>query len=443
MRLFLESPFDPADFATFRRQETTLIVLNLAVLAALAAMHVAFVSLLGPPPRLVLMALGARFAEQTAVLAWLQGRTEPLTPRAVLAWSRVSVWVGLTFGVLVISLGTYEDSHYPILFVLPLLSAAFRFSFPAALATMVFASSLTIAQVWVSGRSRPQMAPSEYFESVTIALIYAVVTPVVAMLVRGLRQRELDLRQHADVLQETRDRLVAEEKFAAVGRLASAVAHEVRNPVAMIVSSLATATKPTTSPALRDEMFGIAGREASRLERVTTDFLAYARPRAVDARETSVASALAYVGDLLRSQAEGRGVRVAIERDEALIVSADAFQLHQALLNLGLNAVHAAAPGSTVRLRGSATPSIVRLAVENTGPAIPDDIVARLFEPFFTTRPEGTGLGLSIARNIARAHGGDVALAENTQEMVRFEIALPRRHGERPAPVRDPAAAQV
>ena len=91
-----------------------------------------------------------------------------------------------TFGVLVISLGTYEDSHYPILFVLPLLSAAFRFSFPAALATMAIASSLTIAQVWVSGRSRPQMAPSEYFESVTIALIYAVVTPVVAMLMRGL-----------------------------------------------------------------------------------------------------------------------------------------------------------------------------------------------------------------------------------------------------------------
>jgi hypothetical protein len=66
MRMFLESPFDPADFATFRRQEATLIVLNLAVLAA----------------------LGARFAEQTAVLAWLQGRLEPLSPRAVLACSR-------------------------------------------------------------------------------------------------------------------------------------------------------------------------------------------------------------------------------------------------------------------------------------------------------------------------------------------------------------------
>ncbi len=361
----------------------------------------------------------------------------------MLAWSRVSVWVGLAFGVLVISLGTYEDSHYPILFVLPLLSAAFRFSFPAALATMVVASSLTIAQVWVSGRSRPQMAPSEYFESVTIALIYAVVTPVVAMLVGGLRQRELDLRRNAEVLQQTRDRLVAEEKFAAVGRLASAVAHEVRNPVATIVSSLATATRPTTSLALRDELFGIAGREASRLERVTTDFLAYARPRAVDARETSVAGALAYVGDLLRTEAERLGVRVAVESDEALMVSADAFQLHQALLNLGLNAVHATPPGSTVTLRGSATPSILRLAVDNPGPAIPDDVVARLFEPFFTTRAEGTGLGLSIARNIARAHGGDVTLAENTPALVRFEITLPRDRGQRTVSARGAADTEV
>ena len=98
VRIFLESPFDPADFSTFRRQETTLIVLNLAVLAALTAMHLAFVRLLGSPPRLLLVALAARFIEQTLFLAWLQGRAQPLSPPVVLAWSRVSVWVGMAFG---------------------------------------------------------------------------------------------------------------------------------------------------------------------------------------------------------------------------------------------------------------------------------------------------------------------------------------------------------
>ena len=324
------------------------------------------------------------------------------------------------------SLGTYEDSHYPVLFVLPLLSAAFRFSFPAALALMTLASSLTIGQVWLFGRSRAQMAPSEYFESLTMALIYLVVTPVVAMLVRGLRQRELDLRRHAEELQRTRDRLVAEEKFAAIGRLASAVAHEIRNPVTTIVTSLVTATKPTTSAEIREELFDIAGREASRLERVTTDFLAYAKPRPVETRETSLASALGYVGDLLRSRADSRDVRVRVEVDDGLSASVDAFQLHQALLNLGLNAVQAALPGSTVLLRSWVAAGQVTLAIENVGPAMPEAVVRRLFEPFFTTRGDGTGLGLSIARNIARAHGGDVVLAANGPTVVRFDIVLPQ-----------------
>ncbi len=259
-----------------------------------------------------------------------------------------------------------------------------------------------------------------------MALIYLVVTPVVAMLVRGLRERELDLRRHAEELQQTRDRLVAEEKFAAIGRLASAVAHEIRNPVTTIVTSLATATRPTTSAPVREELFDIAGREAARLERVTTDFLAYAKPRPVEARETSLASALGYVGDLLRSRAESREVRVTVEADEGFTASVDAFQLHQALLNLGLNAVQAASPGSVVMLRAWVEAERVTLAVENIGPTIPDDVVTRLFEPFFTTRGDGTGLGLSIARNIARAHGGDVLLAANGPTGVRFDIVLPR-----------------
>jgi signal transduction histidine kinase len=425
VRIALDSPFDPTDFATFRRQETTLIVLNLGVLAALATLHVAFVGLLGPPPRLVLVAIAARFIEQTAVLAWLQGRTDPLSPGAVRWWAHASTWVGLAFGILVISLGTFEDSHYPVLFVLPLLGAAFRFSLPAALGVTLLASSLTVGQVWLHGRSRPQMAPSEYFESVTMALVYFVVTPVVSMLVRGLHHREQALREHADELRRTRDRLVAEEKFSAVGRLASAVAHEVRNPVAMIVTSLATATKPATSPEIRSELFEIARREASRLERVTTDFLAYARPRPVQRRGTCVEDVLRYVADLLRVDADGRGVVVQVEVDRDREVEADAFQLHQALLNLGANAVQAVSPGGTVELIGTTTQDQVVFAVENPGPAIPGDVARRLFEPFFTTRAEGTGLGLSIAKKIAEAHGGDVTLAVNTAALVRFELAFP------------------
>jgi signal transduction histidine kinase len=425
VRLALDSPFDPTDFGTFRRQETVLIVLNLGVLAALASMHVAFVTLIGPPPRSVLIAIAGRFVEQTLMLAWLQSRAEPMAPAHVRLWAHVSTWVGLGFGLLVISLGTFEDSHYPVLFVLPLLSAAFRFSMASAMAVTLLASAMTIGQVWVHGRARPQMAPGEYFESVTMALVYVVVTPVVAMLVAGLRQRERLVRQHVEELKRTRDQLVEEEKFAAVGRLASAVAHEVRNPVTMIVTSLSQATKPLAREDLRAELFDIANREAGRLERVTNDFLTYARPRSLQRRETTLSQCVGYVADLVRPEADGRSVTLTVDVPDEGHVSVDTFQVHQALLNLGTNAVQATAAGGGVRLTARRDGEIVVFGVENPGPAIPEDAIVRLFEPFFTTRQDGTGLGLSIARKIAEAHGGEIALAVNTASLVRFEIRLP------------------
>jgi signal transduction histidine kinase len=425
VRLALDSPFDPADFATFRRQETILIVLNLGVLAALASMHVAFVALIGPPPRAVLIAIAGRFVEQTLLLAWLQSRAEPLAPAHVRLWAHLSTWVGLGFGLLVISLGTFEDSHYPVLLVLPLLSAAFRFSLASAMAVTLLASAMTIGQVWAHGRARAQMAPGEYFESVTMALVYFVVTPVVAMLVAGLRERERAVREHVEELRRTRDRLVAEEKFAAVGRLASAVAHEVRNPVAMIVTSLSQATRPAAPEELRAELFDIANREAGRLERVTNDFLTYARPPALQRRDTALAECVGYVADLVRPEADGRSVRLAVDVPDDAIVSVDPFQVHQALLNLGTNAVQATPVGGTVRLTARRDDDAVIFGVENPGPAIPPDVTCRLFDPFFTTRPDGTGLGLSIARKIAEEHGGEIALAANTASLVRFEIRLP------------------
>ncbi len=425
MRLVLDSPFDPGDFATFRRQETILIVLNLGVLAALASMHVAFVTLIGPPPRAVLIAIAVRFVEQTLLLAWLQSRTEPLPPAQVRLWAHLSAWAGLGFGLLVISLGTFEDSHYPVLFVLPLLSAAFRFSLASAMGLTVLASAMTVGQVWVHGRTRPQMAPGEYFESVTMALVYFVVTPVVAMLVAALRQRERLIRRHVEELQHTRDRLVAEEKFAAVGRLASAVAHEIRNPVAMIVTSLLQATRKTAPEELRAELFDIANREAGRLERVTDDFLTYARPRPLRRRDMALAECVGYVADLVRPEADARSVALAVDVHEDATVSVDAYQIHQALLNLGANAVQATPAGGSVRLTARRDHELVAFGVENPGPAIPEDVAARLFEPFFTTREDGTGLGLSIARKIAEAHGGEIALAVNTTSLVRFEIRLP------------------
>ena len=138
---------------------------------------------------------------------------------------------------------------------------------------------------------------------------------------------------------------------------------------------------------------------------------------------------------------------------EGLRASVDDYQIHQALLNLVLNAVDALtaegvsgrAPDATAPRTGTVALTAepldgagVSIAVEDDGPSIPDEVIERIFEPFFTTKDAGTGLGLTIARNVARAHGGDLELAANRPGAVRMEIRLP---GCRLDPVSAAAAA--
>ncbi len=95
-----------------------------------------------------------------------------------------------------------------------------------------------------------------------------------------------------------------------------------------------------------------------------------------------------------------------------------------------LNAVEAAPPESTVTVRAYARDHQVWIDTENSGNPIPDSEQALIFEPFFTTKSKGTGLGLSIARNIARAHGGDLVLTGNEPEKICFSFSLPAPNGQ-------------
>jgi signal transduction histidine kinase len=254
---------------------------------------------------------------------------------------------------------------------------------------------------------------------------------VVWLLVRDLRQKEERLAKNLVDLQETREKLLLEERLAAVGRLSSAIAHEIRNPVSLISTAIATATH--LSGPERDEMYAIASEEASRLVTLSTDFLSYANPRVPKMVPTSIADTVGYVSDACRAQASGKNVVLEVRSEEPLIAEADPGQLQQALINLVLNAIDAALPRSMVSIRAYARDHRISVDTENSGSPIPETEQTLIFEPFFTTKPKGTGLGLSIARNIARAHGGDLVLATNGPDRIRFSLSLPYSNGGRGA----------
>jgi signal transduction histidine kinase len=417
-----------SDLSSFRRQESIFIVLNLLILAVLLSLHFYFASFWGRPPLLLVVAVGIGFLLKSAEWLWLQRLSKPLTPAALTALTWASVALNLTLASVLALLTDKEDTPYFVLLALPVLEAALRFELTAVLGVIAVVDVSLFWQVWWFYSRHPPTDVGEYFEAGTASLLFAIVGVLVWLLVADLRQKELRLANNVLELERTREQLLREERLAAMGRLSSAIAHELRNPVAMIASSIATAKQ--LSGEEREEMFGIAADEANRLSQLTTDFLDYASTRPSQLAETSVADSLAYVADASRAHASKKGIRFEVAAPEDLMVRADSGQLQQALMNVVLNAVDASPAGSTIILRSHNGNQKVCIDVENAGPPIPEGVLGRIFEPFFTTKPRGTGLGLAIARNIARAQGGDLVIAANGPDRVCFSLILAAWNGK-------------
>ncbi len=210
------------------------------------------------------------------------------------------------------------------------------------------AGAITFAQVALL--PNPGRGLSEYFEAASVVILYVVAAVVVAVLASSLRTQRNAAQDTLANLEATRDQLVREERLGAVGRLASALAHEIRNPVAMIVSSLAMARSGGVERNERPELDALVEQEAGRLERLTADFLAFARQRPPALESTHVEVAIGYVAGLAQAQLLAAGLEVAIDVEPGLEAEVDPFQIHQALLNLVVNAIAAAPSGSVIRL---------------------------------------------------------------------------------------------
>jgi signal transduction histidine kinase len=248
---------------------------------------------------------------------------------------------------------------------------------------------------------------------------------MVWILVNQLRSDQTKLANSLGELERTRERLMVEEKLAVVGRLSSAVAHEIRNPVAIIASSLATADRPELAEQGRKEMYGIARNEAARLEKLTSDFLSYARPSQPKRTPVALGQVLGYISEIANVHASKKQIIITVEVCDGLQANVDREQLQRALLNLLLNAIDATPPGGQVAVRSThSSTNSLELQVENSGESIPKEVLSRIFEPFYTTKPHGTGLGLAISRNIARAQGGDLVVARNEPGHVCFAITV-------------------
>jgi two-component system sensor histidine kinase HydH len=425
-KLYRGSSFTAPDLPSFQWQETVFIALNITFPVVLFFVHLVFASYWGRPSNALILVLAIVVCANVAEFVWVRRLTEQLKPSmlTLLTWSSISLSLAAA-GTLTI-LVDHEDSPYFAIAILPVLVAAFRLSLPAVVGVVGIATCLNLASVDYYFRHHPPADSGEFIEAGINGLILAIAGLLAWLLVKQIRENENNLARNLQALKQAKAQLLGEETLAAVGRLSSAIAHEIRNPVAMISSSLTMARKCPLDGDQRDEMYEIAAREAHRLEKLTTDFLTYARPRQPETCPTVVHDMLAYVASVCRAHAGDRQVTIEVDAPDSPEAELDPPQIQQALLNLVMNAVDASPRGGTVRLKADWDGfSEVKMSVTNSGPPIQDVVLQRIFEPFFTTKARGTGLGLAIARNIARAHGGDLSVTSNQPDNICFCLRLP------------------
>ena len=411
---------------SFARQERTLIALNLAVLAMLLAIHVGFSSVVGSLSIAAYLLFCGRFVMQAVEWMLLSDGGIRGSERNARWYGAASIVLHIAFASLLSIVSEVEHSHYVVLMLIPIIAAAFRLPAWGVALTVIGASALAFVEVYLFYRKYPPSELAEYFEAATVSLVYAVAAAVVRLLVREVQDRERRLSQTLDDLREAQATLVQSERLAAIGRLASSLAHEIRNPVSMISASLRR-TRNGSGGRPVAELAAIAEAEAAKLERITTDFLQYARTPQLTLRPHRLTEVAATVIDLASAAAEESSVRLRVEPsgEDSVAVLCDPQHLYRAVLNLVRNAIEASPQGGEVLLHAVKRGARGVLSVCNAGGPMPDHVVERLYEPFVSNKPGGTGLGLSIARSIARAHGGDLILADNTEQRVCFEIALP------------------
>lgn len=411
---------------SYKRQETALILINIAVLAALFVVHIIFLFQLGSPSNVLIVTLSIRFFILIFELIWVQKTTSQTPKKQLRIYTHFSIWINISFAFIASIFGGAPDSHYSVLMIIPIISSAYHFKLWQTLSIISVTVFLTFLEIWIFFQQKPPIDYGEFFEAATVSLIFFVVGFVAWLLVGSLKDEEAKLKESLAKLQETQAKLVAEEKLAAVGQLSSAIAHEIRNPVAMIASSLAMAAKQQESSPLRQELFDIATQEASRLETLTSDFLTFARSKEPEIQTHTVIETLEYVASLAKAKLAEKDVEMEVVCQKELTGNYDASQIRQALVNLVLNAIDATIENSLIKIGAEIASENLIFWVENNGEKIPAEIVEKIFEPFFTAKPKGTGLGLSIVRKIARMHKGDIFLANNEKGNVRFEIVLPK-----------------
>jgi signal transduction histidine kinase len=327
------------------------------------------------------------------------------------------------------------------LYYIPIIFAAFWFGLRGGLVSSLVVSVLYAPHILFQWGLGASLEMEKFLEIV----LYNVVGGITGFLsqreeerrteleriARGLEESYRKLQSQADLIIGIEEQLRRAERLSALGELSAVLAHEVRNPLGSIKGT-AEILKDDYSPGDRKyEFLEILVKETDRLNRVVEDFLQLARPVQMEREVCDLGVELGEVVKLVSREADARGVRLLLMQDDLPSIRGDRDKLRQVFLNLILNGVQATPRGGCLTVTAAPSPSVegeppfVAISFADTGEGMAPAVIARIFDPFYTTKEGGTGLGLAIAQKIVESHGGRIEVESVVRQGTTFIVKLP------------------
>jgi signal transduction histidine kinase len=228
--------------------------------------------------------------------------------------------------------------------------------------------------------------------------------------------------QMAASLSREQAALVKSQKLASIGQVAAGVAHEINNPLSVILGYTKVLRKEG-SP--HEDELAIIEDEAKLCQRIVQELLDLARPQRLDMSAVDLAELAREAINRLTDSGALRDRSVRMLANKPIVVAADAGKLRQVIANVVVNAAEATPPSGTITIDAKSVDGEATLTVADDGPGIPPEVKNNLFEPFVTTKPKGTGLGLAIAQAIVDAHGGRISIDSTPDAGTLVSLQLP------------------
>ncbi|MEM1349243.1 MAG: histidine kinase dimerization/phospho-acceptor domain-containing protein [Myxococcota bacterium] len=347
------------------------------------------------------------------------------------AWGMVSASVVLA---VCITLAHYTTDVHDVVFhnvfrrlyYVPVVLAAFGAGVRGGVGSAVVVSLAYIPHAFLLAHHQD---PAPAVDKVLEIGLYLVVGSLTGWLVERERRARLRLERTLSERAELERELVRSGKLSALGELLAGVAHEIRNPLASIMGAAQALERHVLDGERGRRYVDLQLREIARLQRVVSNFLAFARARAPDRQVFSLERLIEDIVSLTRHQGEEGSFAI----DPSVLgvdLDADRDQVSQILLNLTLNAIQCRGDRPfeimfLYRERSVAERAHDGIGVGDRGVGVPAELEEKIFEPFFTTRSSGSGLGLSLSSRMAEAHGGFMELERGDGETI-FWLYLPR-----------------